>query len=161
MLGEAVLVQGDAEQLHHMIANLLANAGTHTPTGTHVTVSVNTRDATGADGPRVQLTVSDDGNGIDDELVPVLFERFVRGDPSRTRANGSTGLGLAIVRSIVEAHDGTVTVATSAAGRRFLVDLPRVCLDEHEGVVADGADRVDAVMADTESPAVASTAVAT
>ncbi|MBT2518305.1 ATP-binding protein [Streptomyces sp. ISL-90] len=136
MLGEAVLVQGDAEQLHHMIANLLANAGTHTPTGTHVTVGVNTRDATGADGPRVQLTVSDDGNGIDDELVPVLFERFVRGDPSRTRANGSTGLGLAIVRSIVEAHDGTVTVATSAAGTRFLVELPSVVLEPSDAVAA-------------------------
>jgi two-component system sensor histidine kinase TrcS len=123
---EAVLVQGDAEQLHRMVANLLANAGTHTPPGTHVTMSVRTHEATSSEGPRVQVTVADDGNGIDEELVPVLFERFVRGDPSRTRANGSTGLGLAIVRSIVEAHDGSVSVSTSAAGTRFVVELPCV-----------------------------------
>ncbi|MDQ0574382.1 sensor histidine kinase [Agromyces albus] len=161
---EAVLVQGDAEQLHRMVANLLANAGTHTPAGTHVTVGVHTRDATASDRPRVQLTVSDDGDGIADELVPVLFERFVRGDPSRTRAHGSTGLGLAIVRSIVEAHDGSVSVVTSTAGTRFIVELPRMGFGEHEGGIAgDGlaaAELADAGPAGTELP-VTSTAVTT
>jgi two-component system sensor histidine kinase TrcS len=132
---EAILVEGDAEQLHRMVANLLANAGAHTSAGTQVTVSLSTHDSTGADAARVRLTVADDGDGIDDELLPVLFERFVRGDPSRTRANGSTGLGLAIVRSIVEAHDGTVSVSTSAAGTRFIVELPCLRRDEPDAVV--------------------------
>lgn len=158
---DAVLVQGDAEQLHRMVANLLANAGTHTPPGTRVSVGVHTRDGAGSDGPRVQLAVSDDGDGIADELVPVLFERFVRGDASRTRANGSTGLGLAIVRSIVEAHGGTVSVSTSTAGTRFTVDLPRVGIDEREGASSGLAapELVDAGPA-AEMPAT-STAVAT
>jgi two-component system sensor histidine kinase TrcS len=157
---EAILVEGDAEQLHRMVANLLANAGTHTPPGTHVTVSVRAHPRTATEGAaRVSITVADDGGGIDDELVPVLFERFVRGDPSRTRAHGSTGLGLAIVRSIVEAHGGAVSVSTSPAGTRFIVDLPRVGLDQRESVVADGAHRPagDDVTAETEVTPITST----
>lgn len=146
---EAILVEGDAEQLHRMVANLLANAGTHTPPGTRVTVTLSTYDSTGTDAAQVRLTVADDGDGIDDELLPVLFERFVRGDPSRTRANGSTGLGLAIVRSIVEAHDGSVSVSTTAAGTRFIVELPSVSRDERHTVIPG-----------TEFAAATSTAVA-
>lgn len=143
---EAILVEGDAEQLHRMVANLLANAGTHTPPGTRVTVSLRPPDSD-ADGARVVLMVSDDGDGIDDELVPVLFERFVRGDSSRTRAaNGSTGLGLAIVRSIVEAHGGTVSVSTSAAGTRFVVELPGV-IREAPGAGVAGTELAGATSA--------------
>ena len=70
------------------------------------------------------MTVEDDGPGIPESLQPSLFERFARGDGSRSRETGSTGLGLAIVAAVVEAHHGEVA-AESAPGRtRFTVRLP-------------------------------------
>ena len=66
----------------------------------------------------------DDGPGIDPELLPTLFERFVRGDGSRSRAAGSTGLGLAIVKAIVEGHGGAITVSSVPGDTRFTVTLP-------------------------------------
>ena len=62
------------------------------------------------------MTVTDDGPGIPAELQPEIFERFARGDTSRSRTAGSTGLGLAIVAAVVEAHHGTVEL-TSCPGR--------------------------------------------
>ncbi|AXH36586.1 sensor histidine kinase [Humibacter sp. BT305] len=117
---EPVLVRGDHERLHQVVANLLSNAMVHTPAGTTVTTTVEPVDGRA----RVQLTVADDGPGFPAELVPELFERFVRGDGSRSRRAGSTGLGLAIVRSIVEAHGGSVAADTTAAGARLVVLLP-------------------------------------
>ena len=85
------------------------------------------------------MTVEDDGPGIPEALQPLLFERFARGDGSRSRETGSTGLGLAIVAAVVEAHHGEV-VAESAPGRtRFTVRLPLAPTDA-DGADADGAD---------------------
>lgn len=72
------------------------------------------------------MTVADDGPGIDEELLPILFDRFVRADKSRSRALGSTGLGLAIVSTIVKAHDGRVKVESNTAGTIFRVRLPMI-----------------------------------
>jgi len=113
---EPVLVVGDAARLHQVVVNLLANARTHTPPGTTVTARLRT----GADG--VQLSVLDDGPGIPPELLPHVFERFARGDSSRSRAAGSTGLGLAIVSAVVAAHHGTVGVTSPPT--TFTVRLP-------------------------------------
>jgi signal transduction histidine kinase len=77
-----------------------------------------------ARGSEVELRVSDNGPGIPEKLLPVLFQRFARGDESRSRESGSTGLGLAIVESIVEAHHGRVSVEPSETGATFLVVLP-------------------------------------
>jgi two-component system, OmpR family, sensor kinase len=74
--------------------------------------------------PRAVITVSDNGPGIADDIAPTLFERFVRGDSSRTRATGSTGLGLAIVHAVVEAHGGVVTVESKPGNTVFRVELP-------------------------------------
>jgi two-component system OmpR family sensor kinase len=116
---QPVVVAGDSGRLHQVVVNLLANARVHTPTGTIVTVGLS-ETATDA-----QLTVSDNGPGIPATQLPTLFERFSRGDSSRTRATGSTGLGLAIVHAVVTAHRGTVDV-TSRKGRTvFTVTLPR------------------------------------
>jgi two-component system OmpR family sensor kinase len=115
-----VLVPGDDLRLHQALANLLSNARTHTPAGTTVTVAVGSspeRDA-------AELTVTDDGPGIPAELQPDLFERFVRGDSSRSRAAGSTGLGLSIVAAVVAAHNGTVSVTSEPGQSRFLITLP-------------------------------------
>ncbi|MDQ8705907.1 HAMP domain-containing sensor histidine kinase [Streptomyces sp. LHD-70] len=122
---EPALVRADAARLQQVLVNLLANARTHTPPGTTVTARVRT------DGPDVRLEVEDDGPGIAPELLPRVFERFARGDASRSRAAdpaaghaGSTGLGLAIVQAVVAAHGGAVTV-TSVPGRTvFAVRLP-------------------------------------
>jgi two-component system OmpR family sensor kinase len=114
-------VEGDAARLHQVIVNLLGNAHRHTPEGTAVTVTV------APDGDEVVLTVADDGPGIPEELQPRLFERFARADSSRSRATGagSTGLGLAIAAAVVEAHDGSIRVASVPGDTRFTVRLPR------------------------------------
>ncbi|MEU2605126.1 HAMP domain-containing sensor histidine kinase [Streptomyces albus] len=118
--GEATLVRGDASRLQQVLVNLLANARTHTPEGTVVTARV--RRAAAGGGVAVQ--VEDDGPGIPRQTLPHIFERFARGDPSRSRSHGNTGLGLAIVRAVVAAHGGEVSV-TSAPGRTvFTVRLP-------------------------------------
>jgi two-component system OmpR family sensor kinase len=113
-----VTVPGDNARLHQVLANLLANARAHTRAATTVTASLATVDSW------AEVTVTDDGPGIPDELQPDIFERFARGDTSRSRAAGSTGLGLAIVAAVVEAHQGTVTVTSRPGQTRFVVRLP-------------------------------------
>jgi two-component system OmpR family sensor kinase len=76
--------------------------------------------------PAVQLSVTDDGPGIPEDLLPDLFERFVRGDSSRSHAAGSTGLGLAIVEAVVTAHQGTVSVTSRPGRTSFTIVLPRL-----------------------------------
>ena len=126
---EPVTVAGDGPRLHQVLANLLANARTHTPSGTTVTVTLvpsaapDGSDRSGSAGA-VHVVVADDGPGIPAALMPDVFERFARGDTSRSRAAGSTGLGLAIVAAVVEAHDGTVTVDSRPGRTAFTVTLP-------------------------------------
>ncbi|WP_308187547.1 sensor histidine kinase [Microbacterium allomyrinae] len=115
---EPVLIAGDAGRLYQIAANLLANARTHTPAGTTVTIGV-TRD----DGNAV-LRVHDDGPGIDPAIKDELFERFSRADRSRARQTGGTGLGLSIVRAIVDAHGGAITVDSAPGDTTFEVRLP-------------------------------------
>jgi two-component system OmpR family sensor kinase len=115
---EPVVVTGDPLRLHQVLANLLANAGTHTPPGTRVTVGL------AADRDRARLTVADNGPGIPPDLLPEVFNRFARADTSRSRAAGSTGLGLAIVAAVVETHFGTVEVASQPGHTVFTVTLP-------------------------------------
>lgn len=121
---EPVLVTGDASRLQQVIVNLLANARTHTPAGTIVRTGLAVE--SGPAGEIAVLTVVDDGPGIDQALQPNLFERFVRGDDSRSRATGSTGLGLAIVHAVVAAHHGVVTVDSVPGRTEFRVELPAV-----------------------------------
>ena len=114
-----VTVPGYVDRLHQVLANLLTNARTHTPTGTTVTTTL-------TPGPTaVEVTVRDDGPGIPADLQEDLFDRFSRGDASRTREHGSTGLGLAIAHGIAAAHDGTLTVTSASGhGAAFRLRLP-------------------------------------
>jgi len=122
---EEVWVRGDRTRLHQTLAVLLSNARVHTPEGTTVTTTVATGRAD--DGKAyVEVTVSDDGPGIDSELLPHLFERFVRADKSRSREAGSFGLGLSIAASIVEAHGGTIEARSDSGRTAFSVRLPTV-----------------------------------
>ncbi|MGB2922238.1 MAG: HAMP domain-containing sensor histidine kinase [Mycobacterium sp.] len=116
---EPVMVAGDEARLHQVLANLLANARTHTPPGTAVTTSLAVSDR--AD---VVLTVLDDGPGVPAWLQPDVFERFARGDSSRSRRGGSTGLGLAIADAVVRAHGGTIAVHSVPGRTEFTVRLP-------------------------------------
>ncbi len=117
---EPVIVKADRFRIHQVVANLLANARTHTPAGTHVTAGL------AIDGAYAVLTVTDDGPGIAPELLPKVFERFVRADASRARKAGqSTGLGLSIVAAVVQAHRGTVKVTSRPGRTRFEVRLRR------------------------------------
>ncbi|MGY1601185.1 sensor histidine kinase [Geodermatophilus sp. SYSU D00815] len=122
----AVLLPGDAARLHQVLANLLTNVRTHTPEGTTATVRLAVEDGTAV------LQVADDGPGIPAELQSQVFERFARGDASRSRGAGSTGLGLAIVAAVVAAHDGTVAVDSRPGRTVFTVRLPGAVLGEPE-----------------------------
>ncbi|MHC1150111.1 sensor histidine kinase [Microbacterium sp. MAH-37] len=115
---EPIMIDGDAGRLHQVVGNLLANARTHTPAGTTITLSV----AATTDG--AELRVHDDGPGIDPKVREELFARFARGDVSRARQTGGTGLGLAIAKAIVEGHGGTISVESVPGDTTFLVRLP-------------------------------------
>ncbi|MEU4356377.1 sensor histidine kinase [Streptomyces virginiae] len=115
---EPAPVRADAARIQQVLVNLLGNARTHTPPGTTITAHVSRETST------VRLRVEDDGPGIAPELLPHVFERFARGDASRSRAAGSTGLGLAIVQAVVTAHGGSVGVQSEPGRTRFEVVLP-------------------------------------
>ncbi|WP_374970811.1 ATP-binding protein [Terrabacter sp. BE26] len=115
---EPVEVTGDGARLHQVVANLLANARTHTPDGTRVTTSVR------PEGEWVRVAVHDDGPGVPESLQPNVFERFARGDDARNRANGSTGLGLSIVAAVSKAHGGRVELESRPGDTTFSLLLP-------------------------------------
>ncbi len=115
---EPVVVTGDAARLQQVLSNLLANARVHTGAGTVVTTRLSTEPA------HTLLRVIDNGPGIPAALQTEVFERFARGDSSRSRKGGSTGLGLAIVSAVVRAHNGTITVISSPGHTEFTVRLP-------------------------------------
>ncbi|WP_109535735.1 sensor histidine kinase [Mycolicibacter sinensis] len=120
-----VWVRGDRARLHQVVTNLLNNAWVHTPAGVTVTTTI-TEDRAAVGGPVAELMVANDGPAIDAEMVPHLFERFVRADKARSAKPGSTGLGLAIVASIVSAHRGSVGAESTEGATVFRVRLPVV-----------------------------------
>ncbi len=103
-------VNADYERLTQAINNVLSNAARYVPQGCEVRVSLEKRDG----GALVR--VADNGPGVPPESLPALFERFWRGDHSRSRATGGSGLGLAIVRHIIEAHGGRVWAQATPGG---------------------------------------------
>jgi len=136
-------IRGDEHRLHQVLANLMSNAGKHTPPGSTVSVALRIDEPpdlpAGQDvgtvergvrpaRPRAELSITDDGPGIPPELLPELFERFTRADTSRARdldaAGTSTGLGLAIVDAVVAAHGGSITVTSRPGRTRFSIYLP-------------------------------------
>ncbi len=117
---DPVLLLGDGPRLQQVLVNLLANARTHTPAGTLVSVSLTEQ------ADNVLLAVRDDGPGIPPELMPDIFGRFTRGEQSRSRTAGSTGLGLAIVAAVITAHGGRISVTSQPGDTVFEVTLPRL-----------------------------------
>ncbi len=106
------MVSADPARIRGVLGNLLANALRHTLAGGTVTLAVRRSEAPapGASGARVEVAVTDTGSGISADLLPHVFDRFVKGEGS-----SGSGLGLAIARDIVAAHGGTIE-AKSAPG---------------------------------------------
>jgi two-component system, OmpR family, sensor kinase len=113
-------LEGNPDELHRLVRNLLENAVRHTPDRT--TVEVTAR----RDDDQALLEVVDDGPGIPNGMEDLVFDRFVRGDgPSDTAGGGGSGLGLAIVRAVAESHGGSVSAGESTyGGARFSVRMP-------------------------------------
>ena len=116
----ASTVWGDPARLQQIMWNLLSNAVKFTPKGGEVTATLRRVDS------HVQISVSDNGQGISAEFLPFVFERFRQADGTTTRIHGGLGLGLAIVRHLVEMHGGTVRAESAGQGHgsTFTVDLP-------------------------------------
>ena len=121
-------MNGNPDELHRMVRNLLENAVRHTPEKT--TVELTAR----RDGNEALLEVIDDGPGIPSGIEQQVFDRFVRGDgPADTVGGGGSGLGLAIVRAVAEAHGGSVDAGKSTyGGARISVRLPLVEAPDRE-----------------------------
>ena len=104
---EPVDVEGDRERLRQVLDNLLANVRAHTPPGSAAAVHVLAR------GGEAVVEVADTGPGLSDDQLEHAFDRFYRGDASRSRDAGGAGLGLAIAAAIAESHGGTATVVNA------------------------------------------------
>ena len=113
-------VRGDFARLQQVMCNLLSNAIKFTPSGGRVEVCLARRN------DEAEITVSDSGQGIKPEFLPLVFDRFRQEDGSISRRHGGLGLGLAIVRHLVELHAGSVEAYSDGEGKgsRFLVRLP-------------------------------------
>jgi two-component system, OmpR family, sensor kinase len=128
-------VDGNPDELHRMVLNLLDNAARHTPPGS--TIELRLR----LEGTDAVLEVADDGPGVPPELRGQIFERFVRGEgPADTAVGGGSGLGLAIVRAVASSHGGVAEVGESdLGGALFRVRLP---LGKSERGISPALDRL-------------------
>lgn len=124
---EGILLPGDEDQLRQVLTNLIENAVKYGGEGKTVTVTLNpVATLRAVNGPGVEITVADQGKGIDQVHLPRLTERFYRVDSHRSREMGGTGLGLAIVKHIVTRHRGRLRIESEPGqGSRFTVSLPR------------------------------------
>jgi signal transduction histidine kinase/ActR/RegA family two-component response regulator len=116
-----MIVSGDCTRLVQIVTNLLNNAAKYTSSGGEIGLDLALRDE------QVVLTVRDNGIGIDEALLPHVFDLFIQGERSPDRSQGGLGLGLALVRSLVRRHGGTVSARSAGAGlgSEFEVSLPR------------------------------------
>lgn len=117
---EEIYALGDKDRIHQVVANLLANARTHTPAGTVIDVSVK------QDTDGVRIRIADNGPGLSKSDQERIFERFYRADASRVRTDGEgTGLGLSIVDAVMRAHAGQVSVQSEVGkGAVFTLFFP-------------------------------------
>ncbi len=109
----------DERRMEQVMLNLLHNAYQHSPENTAITIRVLTKTDS------FTISVQDEGEGIPEEDIPHIFDRFYRVDKSRTRATGGKGIGLAVAKEIVELHNGSILVTSQlGAGTNFIIELP-------------------------------------
>ena len=117
---EPVVVEGDAVRLEQVFGNILSNSVRYSRPGGKIEIKLETA------GGAAAVRIKDEGDGIEPELLPQIFEPFVQSSQPLARRSGGLGLGLAVVRSLVELHGGVVAVASKGkgAGSEFTVTLP-------------------------------------
>ncbi len=127
------LIQADGSRLQQVVWNLVSNAVKFTPRGGRVRATLSRA------GTRLRIAVSDDGQGMDAEFLPRVFERFSQGDAGTNRQRGGLGLGLSIVKQIIDAHGGTISAASAGLGlgSTFAVELPMAQADGGDGPAPD------------------------
>jgi two-component system OmpR family sensor kinase len=109
-IAEGVTVMGDSDRLLEAVNNLIENAFVHTSAASQVHVEM------ASDGSNAVLKVADSGPGLSPDALAHVFDRFWRGDPSRTRGSGGAGLGLAIVAAVASIHGGSVSAENQESG---------------------------------------------
>jgi len=117
---EELAVHGDSERIHQIVNNLLSNAVKFTPEGGTIRLKLEKVDGS------ARISVSDTGQGISEEFLPRVFERYKQANNSTTNRKGGLGLGLAIVKHLVELHGGAISVASDGEGlgSTFTVTIP-------------------------------------
>ncbi|OMP74371.1 two-component sensor histidine kinase, partial [[Flexibacter] sp. ATCC 35208] len=109
----------DERRMEQVMLNLLHNAYQHSPENTAITIRVL------METDSFTISVQDEGEGIPEEDIPHIFDRFYRVDKSRTRVTGGKGIGLAVAKEIVELHNGSILVTSQlGAGTNFIIELP-------------------------------------
>ena len=140
-------ILGDPARLQQCCWNLLSNAIKFTPRGGKVHVSLRRVSS------HVELAVVDTGQGIGEDFLPYVFERFRQADASTTRAHRGLGLGLSIVRSLVELHGGTVQAWSEGVGRgsTFRIELPLMAIDEKDATLRRPGSHAEGYVQDPPS----------
>ncbi|MFC4930885.1 hybrid sensor histidine kinase/response regulator [Massilia sp. GCM10023247] len=120
--GEPVHVLGDRTRLVQVLSNILNNAAKYTPPGGQITLAVT------ASGDQVAVTVTDNGIGIEPDVLPYIFDLFTQAERTPDRSQGGLGIGLALVKSLVALHGGSVDARSEGPGRgsQFEIRLPRI-----------------------------------
>jgi signal transduction histidine kinase/ActR/RegA family two-component response regulator len=134
---EPTMVSGDHKRLVQIVANLLGNAAKYTPEGGRINLRL------AFDGPSWLLTISDDGIGMDPQLVHRVFDLFTQAERTPDRSQGGLGLGLALARSLVELHGGSVAAHSDGPGHgsTFSVRLPCHAADTQAAPLLTGGDQ--------------------
>lgn len=125
-----IVINGDRVRLAQVLINLLSNASKFTQEGGTIELDTQVHPQT------VEITIRDNGPGIDDGLIALLFEPFTQGHTTLDRARDGLGLGLSIAKRLVELHGGSITLSTSSTGTAFTVSLPSVSAPQDEPEVA-------------------------
>lgn len=109
----------DSVRMEQVLMNLVMNAYKYSANGSIITIQVTTSEQ------QLHISIQDEGEGIPEQDIPHIFDRFYRVDKSRTRATGGSGLGLAIVQDIVKLHQGSISVTSEVEkGTTFIIDIP-------------------------------------
>ncbi|MEW6401166.1 MAG: HAMP domain-containing sensor histidine kinase [Chloroflexota bacterium] len=120
----AAEITADYDRLDQVLSNLISNAIRHTPEGGQISIETETANGGAPFGEGIRIVVRDTGEGIRAEDVPFIFDRFWRGDKSRT-GRAHSGLGLAITKQLIHAHGGTITAESEVGkGTTFIIELP-------------------------------------